>query len=83
MTVLPLRVIDQPGGLVIRCLCGAESAVVRPSSELSVAVVRASHGVGTLNRGVSPDVSPAAVVRMAAHAKTCVPGRNRALEGAL
>lgn len=77
---LPLRIVDAPGGPVIRCLCGAESAVVRPSSEQSAAIIRANRGSRIMNRGLSPDVSPAAVIRMIAHAKTCRRGQNAGAE---
>ncbi len=80
MTDLPLRIAETPGGYVIRCLCGAESATVKASAEPAGAIVRAARGSAVANRGISPDVSPAAVLRMALHAKRCLPARNRALE---
>lgn len=80
MTELPLRIIDQAGGLTVRCLCGAEAAVVQGSAELSGPFVRAGRARPAANRGISGDVSPAAVLRMAAHAKRCVPGQNGARE---
>jgi hypothetical protein len=78
---LPLRVIRSPGGgLAIRCLCGAESAVVRPASELSAPVIRAGRGTSLPTRGVAGDVSPAGVLRMAAHAQACQRGLDAGRE---
>jgi hypothetical protein len=59
---LPLRVDDAAGGAVIRCLCGAEAAVMRP---------------GPLDswRGTA-DPSAAGMLRMVLHAKRCLTGRN-------
>jgi hypothetical protein len=79
MAELPLRIIDQPGGLVIRCLCGAEAAVVKPAPPVA-AIVRAGHSMRRTNRTLSPDGTPAAVLRMALHAQQCLPGHNKAAE---
>jgi hypothetical protein len=80
MAELPLRIIDQPGGIIIRCLCGAEAAVVKPATTGAAAIVRAAHSQRVANRGLSPDLTPAAVLRMALHAQQCLPGRNKATE---
>lgn len=77
---LPLRVIDTHQGFVIRCLCDAESAVVQPVTERAMGIVRANRGTGPTNRGIAADCSPAAVIRMAMHAKTCQRGHNLALQ---
>ena len=60
---LPLRIIDDPNGPIIQCLCEAEAATIRTDRDR-----------------VARDVSPAAVARMAMHARTCLRGRNRQLE---
>jgi len=70
---LPLRVFDTPGGLVIRCLCGAEASVVR-RAVTQLTGLRASV---EYHPRASPDVSPAAVLRMVAHAKACSRIANR------
>jgi hypothetical protein len=60
-TALPVLVVDEPGiGVLIRSLCGAESAVIRPALAAARAPARAS-----------TDPSPAAVILMVAHAKAC------------
>ena len=59
---LPLRVDDAQRGAVIRCLCGAEAAVMRP-------------GPVDLWRGTA-DPSAAGLLRMVLHAKRCLIGRN-------
>ena len=66
---LPLRIIDQPGGPVIRCLCGAEASVIRKSTaNNSMIGLRAS---GPSRPLLGPDLSPAAVLMMVAHAQAC------------
>jgi hypothetical protein len=60
---LPLRIDDAPHGAVIRCLCGAEAAVMRP-------------GIVDQWRGTA-DPSAAGLLRMVLHAKRCLIGRNR------
>ena len=78
---LPLRIIDQPGGPVIRCLCGVESAVVRAGPPAGAApVIRAAHGARVMARAVGPGTTPADVLRMVLHARRCVAGRNRQRE---
>ena len=59
---LPLRVDDVPGGAVIRCLCGAEAAVMAP-------------GMADQWRGTA-DPSAAGLLRMVLHARRCQRGRN-------
>lgn len=63
---LPLRIIDQPGGAVIRCLCGAEAATLRRG----ITPTRAMRRAVQLNQ-LSPDVTPAAVLIMILHARAC------------
>lgn len=71
---LPIRVIDQPGGPVLRCLCGAESSTLRRGTvNRSMPGLRGS-GPAQLRAG--PDMSPAALVIMAAHARSCERGRE-------
>lgn len=59
---LPLRIDDAPGGFVIRCLCGAEAAVMAP-------------GILDQWRGTA-DPSAAGVLRMQLHARKCLIGQN-------
>ena len=56
---LPLRIDDSPNGPVIRALCGAESAAIGSPR------VRATAG------HTAPDASPAALLRMVMHARSC------------
>jgi hypothetical protein len=65
---LPLRIFDDPAGPVIRCLCGAEAALMDPP--------RAQPAV----RHSVPDASPAALLRMVLHAKQCQRGQYEQLE---
>lgn len=76
----PLRVVDTPGGAVIRALCGAEAALVKPVADQAVPVMRAARASGPRVRGISPDSSPAAVLRMTLHTKTCLQCQNAARE---
>jgi hypothetical protein len=80
MTELPLRIIYQPGGITIQCLCGAESAVVKPAATASAAIIRANRGMSRTNRALSPDGTPAGLLRMALHARSCLVARNRQAE---
>lgn len=59
---LPLLIFDAPGGCVIRCLCDAEAAVMRP-------------GMTDMWLGRS-DPSAAGLLRMVLHAKKCLLGQN-------
>lgn len=72
--ILPLRVIDQPGGPVIRCLCGAEAAVARLM--VPNRTMLGLRGSGPRMNQLRPDLSPHAVLSMVLHAKRC----NRAAE---
>jgi predicted alpha/beta-fold hydrolase len=72
---LPLRIVDQPGGAVIRCLCGHELATLR----------RGVTGLTGMRRDaylphLAPDITAAGLVVMVAHAKACAEGRRRAAE---
>lgn len=75
MPELPLRIIDQPGGAVIRCLCGAELSTLRRGTT-EIPGMRSS--VRLLH--LSPDITPAGLMIMVVHAKQCVIGKalNRA-----
>jgi hypothetical protein len=76
VTELPLRIVDQAGGPVIRCLCGAELAVMKRGLTNELIGLRRSDYQPRL----SPDLTPAGVMRMVLHAKTCVRGQNKLLE---
>lgn len=67
--ILPLRIIDQAGGPVIRCLCGAEAAVARlmPPNRAMLGL----RGSGPRVDRLRPDLSPHAVLSMVLHAKRC------------
>lgn len=69
MRILPLRIIETDRGLVIRCLCGAESAVIRQGlANPGMLGLRGSgHRIGQL----ASDVTPAGVLNMALHARNC------------
>lgn len=72
-TELPLRILDQPGGAVIRCLCGAELSTLRRGTTV-LAGLRQAVALPHL----SPDITAAGLVVMVAHAKACARGRERA-----
>lgn len=61
---LPLRIDRAPRGAVIRCLCGAEAAVMRP-------------GIRAQWTGAA-DPSAAGLLRMTLHAERCLIGQNLA-----
>jgi hypothetical protein len=63
---LPLRIWDAPGGAVIRCLCGAEAAVMRPS------IMAQWKG--------QADPSAAGLLRMQLHAQRCLIGKSLAAD---
>jgi hypothetical protein len=66
---LPLRVIDQPGGAILRCLCGLETArLVKSTVNDSMTGLRSS---GPARPRLSPDLSPAAILAMVVHAESC------------
>jgi hypothetical protein len=70
--LLPLHVIDQPGGAVIRCLCGAELATLRRATTN----LRGMSAAARLPH-LSPDITAAGLAIMVAHAKQCRPGLAR------
>ena len=67
-TELPIRVLDGPDGMVIAGLCGVESGVIAPA---------ARHPGDSR---VATDWSPAALIRMAMHVKSCRECQYRQLE---
>ncbi len=76
MPALPLRIVDQPGGAVIRCLCGAELATLRRGlTELPGmrSAVYMPH--------LSPDVTARGLLVMVVHAKACAAGQAMATGG--
>jgi hypothetical protein len=75
MSELPLRVVDQPGGAVIRCLCGQELARVRRALVTEQVSVRIRENHARPN--LSPDITAAGLAVMVAHAIGC--GRGKAL----
>lgn len=77
----PLRVVELAGGgIVIRALCGAESALVKPAADQAAPIMLAARQNPVRNRGISPDASAAGVLRMVLHAKTCLRCKNAARE---
>lgn len=66
---LPLAVYEQPGGFVLRCDCGAETALVRQST-VNHTMTRLG-GSGPRRPRLSPDVGPAAVLAAIMHARAC------------
>lgn len=69
MGELPLRIVDQPGGATLRCLCGLEAArLVRSTVNRSMVGLRSS---GRERPRLSPDLSPAAILAMVLHAEQC------------
>ena len=72
--VFPLLIVDRPGGPVIQCLCGAESAVIRNGlANRDMVGLRSS---GPAQAHASADLTGAGVMRMVLHAKSCVRGQN-------
>lgn len=69
---LPLRVVDQPGGAVIRCLCGQELATLRKGTT-QMGGLRAAAALPHL----SPDLTPGGLAIMVAHGKQCKTGAAR------
>ena len=66
---LPLRIVSQPGGAVLRCLCGLEACrLVRSTVNNSMTGLRSS---GAARPRLSPDLSPAALLAMVVHAQAC------------
>jgi hypothetical protein len=72
---LPLRVVDQPGGAVLRCLCGLEAGrLIKSTGNYTMVGLR---GSGLARARIGPDLSPAAVLAMVLHAQLCPTGRAR------
>lgn len=80
-TELPLRIVELPAGYCVRCLCGAESAIIKPASAHGE-IIRAARGFGITNRDTSGDLSPAAILRMVVHARSCLRAQNASAESA-
>ena len=68
---LPLRIVDQPGGAVIRCLCGRELAQVRRRSAADIVRPTSGRYEARSLAGLSPDISAAGLAVMVAHALQC------------
>lgn len=70
--VLPLEIVDQPGGAVIRCKCGRELAQVRRRSAVArIAAPRHGSYDAPAVIGLAPDITAAGLAVMVAHAKQC------------
>jgi hypothetical protein len=70
---LPVRVLQRPGGgVVIACLCGAESAVLRSGLANTLTGLRRS----SCRPQLGTDLSPAGMARMILHAQGCLRGQN-------
>ena len=72
---LPLRIIAQPGGAVIRCLCGRELAQVRRRSGADLARPRRGAYEARSLAGLAPDITAAGLAVMVAHALQCTEAR--------
>lgn len=73
---LPLRIVDQHGGAIIRCLCGRELATIRRGSagqNIRRPSGRTSYEAKSLAT-LSPDITAYGLAVMVAHALSC-PGR--------
>jgi len=70
---LPLRIVHQPGGAVIRCLCGRELASVRRGSAASLVRPSGRYEARSLAL-LSPDITANGLAIMVAHALTCNAG---------
>jgi hypothetical protein len=70
---LPLRIVQQHGGAIIRCLCGRELATIRRGS--AAELIRRPSGRTTMDvRSIpllSPDITAHGLAIMVAHALTC------------
>lgn len=75
---LPLRVIEKPEGIVLVCLCGAESAMIRSGAGNHTMVGLRSSGVARPH--LAADLTPAGLMRIVLHARTCLRGENLAAE---
>lgn len=67
---LPLRLIQTPAGVTVRCLCGLEAARVFPRGSLRPALHVVGHP-GTCDARLAPEMTPAAILAMIIHAQTC------------
>jgi len=72
VTELPLRIIDQPGGATIRCLCGRELASIRKGLVAEHILIRENRARAHL----SPDITARGLAIMVAHAISCDRGRQ-------
>jgi hypothetical protein len=70
-TELPLRIHGTAGGFAVRAPCGAEAAVVRAASATLAPIARAARGLAAPHRGLGPDASNGAVLRMSLHIARC------------
>jgi hypothetical protein len=75
---LPTRVFEADGAIILRSLCGAESGVIRKGLANSSMVGLRSSGAAMPR--VSPDLTPAAILRMVLHARECLRCLNLAAE---
>ena len=78
MGELPIRVIDQPGGATLRCLCGTELATLRKGLVAGQALARTT-GINRGQAQLAPDVTAAGLLVMIGHAMGCRQG-NALLE---
>ena len=62
MGELPIRVIDQPGGATLRCLCGTELATLRKGLVAGQAL--ALNGAGGLTVGTDSGTNSATHAKM-------------------
>jgi hypothetical protein len=72
---LPLRIVDLGQGPLIRCLCGAEYAVVYRSTANNTMLGLRSSGPPRPN--LKPSVAPQSIMGMIAHALQCETGKLR------
>ena len=75
---LPLRVIEKPEGILLVCLCGAESAMIRSGAGNHTMV--GLRGSGVARPRLTGDLTPAGIIQMVLHARTCLRGQNLASE---
>jgi hypothetical protein len=74
MDELPLRIVQQPGGATIRCLCGLELARMRKGVSGGVKFARAAGGNRAL-MSLAADVTTPGLAAMVAHAMACQRGK--------
>lgn len=75
---LPLRVIEKPEGIVLVCLCGVEAGTIRDGTGNHTMVGLRGSGVARPHLGI--DLTPAGLMRIVLHARTCLRGQNLAAE---